>query len=57
MADPKPLGLNFTPINNNCVDCNKEMRIDDRQEIAWDAEDKCRRRCAECINKRVNQKG
>jgi hypothetical protein len=45
----------FTPINNVCLDCNKPMMLDERQELAWDKDDNPRRRCGHCIQEREKQ--
>jgi hypothetical protein len=46
------VGGMFNPINEICLDCKGSVRIDDRQEIAWDEDGRCRRRCLKCINRR-----
>ena len=44
----------FIPVNNLCLNCGKEVSpLTDRQEIAFDDQDRCRRRCGKCIGKLV----
>lgn len=45
----------FHPINNDCLNCGKHVDPShDRQEIAFDDNGECRRRCGVCI---VQQRG
>jgi hypothetical protein len=40
----------FTPNNDFCLDCNILVNpFEDRQELAFDKDGTCRRRCGRCI--------
>jgi len=43
--------FNFKPASNKCLDCGCAVELSDRQEIAWDLNGECRRRCGPCIIK------
>ncbi len=48
--------MGFRPVNDKCLDCNKSMSKNERQEMAWDKDGDCRRRCDSCIIKAAQKK-
>jgi len=47
----------LTPINNRCLDCDDLVGLSERQELAMDGNENCRRRCGSCILKLDRQLG
>jgi hypothetical protein len=47
----RPIFPSLRPINDTCVGCERNVGLQDRQQIAWDAEGNVRRQCGKCIEK------
>jgi hypothetical protein len=52
VAAKPSIGGMFRPINDVCLDCKKDVKKHERQELGWDENNQTRRRCGECINKK-----
>lgn len=44
--------MQLRPANDLCIDCGSQVDVKkERQEMAWEADGTCRRRCGSCIEK------